>query len=739
MYYESVIRVKRSKLHLQLPKQYKMTPFSEEVYSPCATHAPWTSGSAEPKPADWLFIFLVCKDLAFVLTMDGTNRLYWPTLRALLSYLDGFVYTPNHEITLDRLQQLTPDDVVKYFNFRAYGTGQPTERDRPMNTRSNTLYYWKKALSGCLPNRHIPWNEISKVGNPTKSIQVNQMIKKVAKFEVRKQGKKSQARRPLKEHEFRSILAELRNTGDGSDIVSKFGVPALMVFQFHMIGRVDDCSRWQRVNLSVHDAHSDKCLKTRLAWSKNVTEERDAPWQHVLGSMDPDFCALLNVGLWLEVSLGSVVGMGQRPHVFAFCEHEDEDKAGDRIKNKVYEVLRKALVALGMDPQSMDDDDESGPVGSHSIRKLASTWVRMMGISKDDKDYRGRWKSRKRISDDYDDIQLDWVDAKVAVELCVGGVCHYRIAEPSINNNWITANVTPNITEVYGPHVGAIFGRALLWLCFDDARNRLQMPHGLWSRIVQAYEPIATLRDGANPIAKVLQVVNGRDAQVFMDSVEPMDVDGQNSQNNAQNTQVDHGAPWVVTPTTRRPTGNSDAVMMSVLAGQQRSIGAINNLQASFEALKVEVRSQGSSLRRLGQRIDRNPVNLIRNANAQARRNQGLPVVPVEQQVANANSSATLHPSPRTIQLLWQEWMEGIGGRKAAKDFTREERGRCKCKYSRRKIVWDLIQTQVNANRMATDVINQIYSHYGGLSVTAIINRIRKDKNDGTLPATLRF
>ena len=80
--------------------------------------------------------------------------------------------------------------------------------------------------------------------------------------------------------------------------------------------------------------------------------------------------------------------------------------------------------------------------------------------------------------------------------------------------------------------------------------------------------------------------------------------------------------------------------------------------------------------------------------------------------------------------------MEGIGGRKAAKDFTRLEPGE---HASCRKIVWDHVRTQVNANRMTTDVINQIYSHYGGLSVTAIINRIRKDKKDGTLPATLRF
>ena len=146
-----------------------------------------------------------------------------------------------------------------------------------METRSNSLYYWKKALSECLPNCHIRWKDISRVGNPTKSIQVNQMIKKVAKFQVCKQGKKSQACRPLKEHEFCSILAKLCSTGDVSYIVMKWGVPALMTFEFHMIGRVDYCSRWQRVNLSVHDAHPDKCLQTRLAWSKNVTEEHDAP------------------------------------------------------------------------------------------------------------------------------------------------------------------------------------------------------------------------------------------------------------------------------------------------------------------------------------------------------------------------------------------------------------------------------------------------------------------------------
>ena len=106
-------------------------------------------------------------------TMATINRLYLRTLRTFLSHLDAIEYTQETEITQERLVQLTPADIVRYFNFRAYGTERPTEGDRPMETSSNPPYYWQKALSGCLPNRHIPWNDISKLGNPTKSIQVH--------------------------------------------------------------------------------------------------------------------------------------------------------------------------------------------------------------------------------------------------------------------------------------------------------------------------------------------------------------------------------------------------------------------------------------------------------------------------------------------------------------------------------------------------------------------------------------
>ena len=53
-----------------------------------------------------------------------------------------------------------------------------------LSGRANSLHYCKKAMSGCLPNKHIPWYNVARMGNPTRLILVNQMIKKVEKKET---------------------------------------------------------------------------------------------------------------------------------------------------------------------------------------------------------------------------------------------------------------------------------------------------------------------------------------------------------------------------------------------------------------------------------------------------------------------------------------------------------------------------------------------------------------------------
>jgi hypothetical protein len=81
---------------------------------------------------------------------------------------------------------------------------------------------------------------------------------------------------------------------------------------------------------------------------------------------------------------------------------------------------------------------------------------------------------------------------------------------------------------------------------------------------------------------------------------------------------------------------------------------------------------------------------------------------------------------------LWTEWEFGIGGRKPAKDWTREERGHPKSKqmYHRRRNIWrvqDYLIRKGHNIQSANDLILQTYGM--GTSLTKISERIVKDKS----------
>lgn len=120
-------------------------------------------------------------------------------------------------------------------------------------------------------------------------------------------------------------------------------------------------------------------------------------------------------------------------------------------------------------------------------------------------------------------------------------------------------------------------------------------------------------------------------------------------------------------------------------------------------------------------------------------------VPPFRRQQTNAKNKtpppADLSPHPRTLYLMWQEWEFGIGGRKAARLFTVEERGRVKYLYSRRKIVWDAISSQVASGHTADRAIERLYALYGkNTTPTGIVLKLRKDKQQygGLLHPDLR-
>lgn len=435
--------------------------------------------------------------------VNNNERHYKSVLVSFMQHRDGVMYDKNAVFAQEQLGNVKADEIFAWFNHCAYGCIDPTPDDRPKQYHSNSLF-WKKALSSLMPNRNHQWNEIMLVGNPTRLQAVNDMIAHVKKSEGRQQGALSKAQWPLKDYEFRSVLGELRGTDED---LSKYGIPAVMAFQFHLIGWLDDCCKWLKINLKPHDAYPDMAFKAKLCWGKNVQEERDVPWQHVFGCLDWIYCCILNVGLWLEIFHSTVHNGRLRPFVFAFSdEHHDEEVAARQCKSKVYIVLWHIFGEISA--EIVNDDDDEDKLDTHSIRKYASTYSCQNGISCDDKDHHGHWK-HICVSDRHNDIELDYIDAKVASVLCPSGICNCVCLDPACTEQWICMNVIPNIHGVFGETIAALFGRAILWFFHSDYKD-LMLANTLL-QIQTAYEATQTINNDQNPMEQRPIIVSGEE------------------------------------------------------------------------------------------------------------------------------------------------------------------------------------------------------------------------------------
>jgi hypothetical protein len=108
----------------------------------------------------------------------------------------------------------------------------------------------------------------------------------------------------------------------------------------------------------------------------------------------------VELAIWLEISSRYF-----SPYVFNFSKDITMPSGGVKAKKSALDVLRVVVRELEL-------DIGEGEVGTHLICKRASTHVRGNGVSKDDKDTRGRWKSTGRVSDRYDSIELPYIDTK---------------------------------------------------------------------------------------------------------------------------------------------------------------------------------------------------------------------------------------------------------------------------------------------------------------------------------------
>ncbi len=309
------------------------------------------------------------------------------------------------------------------------------------------------------------------------------------------------------------------------------------------------------------------------------------------------------------------------------------------------------------------------------------------------------------------------------------GPCSYMIREGAnhVSDNWIKAHVVPNVTAVYDNDLALILGKAILWLCFSELSSRI--PANILHRVRQSYDAIRQLDEGMNPVEKHLLVVTGFDAVVQINQVDvalPVTV-------NQGNGDVHVGAQTVDGMSTRQLL----QALLAQLTVIQREITNLNRQRESdrgTHARQVQVMNQ--NIRRLF-------INPMRRLNQPNNNNEADPIAPPEPNAAPLvviapGPPADLSSTPRTLYELWEEYQNGTGGRKAARLFTPQERGRVKHKYCRRKVVWDVIAARVRVGDSAQVACDRIYNAYGHATpVTTIINRMKNDRQQNTLPPDL--
>ena len=75
--------------------------------------------------------------------------------------------------------------------FLVYGTAESSPNVNPTHAKSNALKTWKKQISHFMPNKLVKWDAMLNVGNPTKSIKVNDVHDSENDEEGSEKGRKS--------------------------------------------------------------------------------------------------------------------------------------------------------------------------------------------------------------------------------------------------------------------------------------------------------------------------------------------------------------------------------------------------------------------------------------------------------------------------------------------------------------------------------------------------------------------
>jgi len=105
---------------------------------------------------------------------------YHTIVRELMAYTRNRAtpYPKDHVFSDEDLESLRPTDICRWMSKKVYGVADPVS-GAILTGKANSLEFYKKAISFYMPNKNDSWNPVEQKGNPTKSQEVNEFMKKV--------------------------------------------------------------------------------------------------------------------------------------------------------------------------------------------------------------------------------------------------------------------------------------------------------------------------------------------------------------------------------------------------------------------------------------------------------------------------------------------------------------------------------------------------------------------------------
>ena len=619
---------------------------------------------------------------------------YKSALYQFMSFLDGTTYSPTDDtvnFSAERLASITADDVVHYFNFKAYGTPEPGANDFPKLCRSSTLFYQKKAISYFMPRQNMQWDDVAHRGNPTKSTAVNKVIVEIKKHEVRGTGVPTSARRAVEWQEYIDVLTATRRIFSSGNPDAMIRLLAILTLQWHFIARIDDCMQLATTTV-LYNYSAPFTLYIKMVWSKNIRSERESPTQILLAAMNPLVCCLLNLAVMMET-------VGTEGSMLFGGSHKT-------ASNHLKQVYSSPFFS----------STRPGKLGTHSMRKGPATFASRFGMPKDWINQRGRWRGKKQQVDTYIDVFQPYPDAKVAGVLCgTRGPCMYKVkAEMNVPAAFLES-ITPNSCAAFNPAIARVLALPLLWASYErvtvcNGESYPIIPNDVSAQIQEKW--ISAGGDAStNPIEKVpLEARHNGDQLVLVPLVHRGDGDAENDNGGVDVAATEGGITSLA--------GVVDSERDVLLAQNHLLQQCVEDMKNEMVSILAEHRQYMVTINSNVRRVAIQPVVVSRSVPSSSSARAGKP--------------AQLSRSPKSLYLLWDEYERGLENNKAAKNFTQHERGAVKHTYCRRNAFWEVVERLTRRGHTSRVAIDMIRAAYGlSKSVTKVIDLMRDDRTRG--------